>query len=415
MENYIGNRQYGKVKPSQLATENQALRDQVAALTAAGQAAVEKLEKLLATEQQYQESQVRFQTLFEQSRLGNKIIAPDLRILKVNQALVAMLGYTKSEMEGTRIMEYARADYVKHWEELQDSLWTRHIPSFHVDTLLVKKDGSTIWCSVNSILFKDGRETLGYTTLEDISERKELEAKHQALFDAQQTVMYTVAHDLKNPILHVKTLSGFIRDAIEGGQTLPPDPEQGLALAYLTMIENACGKAYAIIDDLLLVGELAPGQPLAKETVDLKRFITDRLPPFAVTAGKKGVGLRTEFPDGPADAPIHPEKFTRVLENLLSNAVKFTPSGGQITVSVQPEGKRVLLKVQDDGVGIPKPLQALVFNKFTKANRPGTGGEASTGLGLFIVRQIVTLHGGTIWLESAENQGTAFYVALPAG
>lgn len=413
MENHTGNRQNGKDKPGPLATENEALREQVAALTAERQAAVDKLEKLAATERQYQEGQARFQTLFEQSRLGNKIIASDLRITKVNQALVAMLGYAKSEIEGTRIVEYAQANYVKHWEELQESLWNRYIPSFHVDTVLVKKDGTKIWCSVNSILFKDGGETLGYTILEDITERKALEFKHQALYDAQQTVMYTVAHDLKNPIHHVKVLSGFLREALEGGQTIPPDP--GQSLDYLTMIETACGKAYAIIDDLLLIGELAPGQPLDKAMTDLARFITDRLPPFELTAGQKGVGLRTMFPDGPAYAPVHPDKFARLLENLLSNAVKFTRAGGQVTVSVQPEGERVVLKVQDNGVGIPKPLQDLVFNKFTKANRPGTGGEASTGLGLFIARQIVTLHGGTIWLESAENQGTAFYVALPAG
>lgn len=114
MENHIENRQNGKGKPSHLVTENEALRDQVAALTAERQAAVDKLAKLAATGQQYQESQARFGTLFEQSRLGNKSIAPDLCIMKVNQALVAMLGYAKSEIEGTRIVEYARANYVKH-------------------------------------------------------------------------------------------------------------------------------------------------------------------------------------------------------------------------------------------------------------------------------------------------------------
>jgi two-component system sensor histidine kinase VicK len=80
---------------------------------------------------------------------------------------------------------------------------------------------------------------------------------------------------------------------------------------------------------------------------------------------------------------------------------------------VQPEGPRVVLKVQDNGVGIPEPLQEIIFHKFTKASRQGTGGEATTGLGLFIVKQIVSLHGGTIWLESSENRGTTFYVALP--
>jgi len=411
MENQSGDRQNPGGDPSRLAGENEALRDQVTALNFSRQALAEKMEKLLTAEQQYQESQVRFQTLFEQSRLGNKIIAPDLRIIKVNQALVDLLGYAKSEIEGTRIIEYTRADYVEHWRELQEHLWTRHIASFHMDTVLVKKDGSTVWCSVNSILFKDGEQTLGYTSLEDISERKSLEAKHQALYDAQQTVMYTVAHDLKTPIHHVRVLSDFLKKEVNA---LPAElPHQEQSLAYIDLIETVCAKAYTIIDDLLLIGELAPGELLGKETTDLKRFITDRLPPFAVTARQKGVFLGTDFPKGPVEAPIHPEKFGRVLENLLSNAVKFTRAGGRVTVSAQPEGQRVLLKVQDNGVGIPESLREIVFNKFTKANRPGTQGEATTGLGLFIARQIVTLHGGKIWLESNEKEGTAFYVALP--
>lgn len=130
-------------------------------------------------------------------------------------------------------------------------------------------------------------------------------------------------------------------------------------------------------------------------------------------ARQKGVGLRTDFQVGSTHVPIHVEKFARVLENLLSNAIKFTQAGGQVTVSVQPEGQRIILKVQDNGIGIPESLQKSVFNKFTKANRQGTQGETTTGLGLFIAKQIVTLHGGTIWLESSENEGTTFYVALP--
>jgi two-component system sensor histidine kinase VicK len=412
MDNQSSDLQNLGVELGQLAAENDALREQLATLMFSRHMLVEELEKQQALDKQYQESQARFETIFEQSRLGNKIIAPDLRIIRVNQALVALLGYAKSEIEGTCITDYALADYIPHWRELQAHLWTRHIPSFHVDTVLVKKDGSHVWCSVNSILFRDGKDTLGYTTIEDISERKALEVKHQALYDAQQTVTYTVAHDLKNPIHQVKTLSRFLKEV----QALPPSPANGAqSLKYLTLIDTACAKAYSIINDLLLIGELAPGHVLDKQITDLKRFVPDLLPPFGTTAGQKGITLRTDFPEGTADVPIHPEKFARVLENLLSNAIKFTRAGGQITVAVQPEGQRVLLKVQDDGVGIPESLQEAVFNKFTRANRQGTQGEATTGLGLFIVRQIVTLHGGTVWLESSEEQGTSFYVALPVG
>jgi PAS domain S-box-containing protein len=80
--------------------------------------------------------------------------------------------YQREELEGTRILENVQADHLKKaWHELQESLRTRQIPSFGFETVLVRKDGSWIWCSVTSILFKDGEDTLGYTILEDISGR----------------------------------------------------------------------------------------------------------------------------------------------------------------------------------------------------------------------------------------------------
>ncbi len=137
----------------QLETQNKALQAQIASVRSSYEAAKEKLAERLAMEQGYHESQQRFQTVFEQSKLGNKIITSDLRIIKVNQALVTMLGYSKTELEGTRIITYTHPDYVEHWRELQENLWTKRIPSFGIETLLVKKDSSLLWCKVTSILF----------------------------------------------------------------------------------------------------------------------------------------------------------------------------------------------------------------------------------------------------------------------
>jgi two-component system sensor histidine kinase VicK len=82
---------------------------------------------------------------------------------------------------------------------------------------------------------------------------------------------------------------------------------------------------------------------------------------------------------------------------------------------LQQETKQAILQVRDTGVGIPPSLQGSVFEKFTKANRSGTQGEETTGLGLFIAKQIVEWHNGRIWLESQEGEGTTFYVELPLG
>lgn len=100
------------------------------------------------------------------------------------------------------------------------------------------------------------------------------------------------------------------------------------------------------------------------------------------------------------------------MDNLVSNALKFTPAGGQITVGLREVSGRAVLTVQDTGIGIPEALQAGLFEKFSAACRAGVGGEASTGLGLFITKQIVQLHRGKLWMESREGAGTTFFVEL---
>jgi PAS domain S-box-containing protein len=117
----------------------------------------------------------RFETVFECSSLGNKIISSDLKILQVNPALVALLGYdSKDDIIGTYIMDYSPLDQQQHWEDLQKRLWDHTCPSFSLETTLLKKDGSIIWCQVTSTLFQDKGQTFGYTVIEDITNHHRL-------------------------------------------------------------------------------------------------------------------------------------------------------------------------------------------------------------------------------------------------
>ena len=101
-----------------------------------------------------------------------------------------------------------------------------------------------------------------------------------------------------------------------------------------------------------------------------------------------------------------------MLDNLLNNALKFTPAGGTITVGLRERGGMALPTVQNTGIDIPGKLHHHLFDKFNPSRRAGLRGEVTTGLGLFIAKQIVELHGGTIWLESREKEGTTFFIEL---
>ena len=106
-------------------------------------------------------------------------------------------------------------------------------------------------------------------------------------------------------------------------------------------------------------------------------------------------------------------KFTQVLINLVGNAFKFTPDAGRVAVHITPGPGSVLIHVVDNGIGIPLAMQPYLFERFTKARRPGLHGEATTGLGLALCKTIVEWHHGTISVESTEGQGTTFTVEIP--
>lgn len=106
-------------------------------------------------------------------------------------------------------------------------------------------------------------------------------------------------------------------------------------------------------------------------------------------------------------------KIVQVIQNLISNAIKFTHDGGVINISIEEKEADVLVVMADNGIGIPANQQEILFEKFTKARRPGLKGEPSIGLGMSIIKTIVEWHNGKIWFESEENKGTTFYIELP--
>lgn len=359
----------------------------------------------------YEQSQARFRTVFENAPLGQKIITSDLTIRQVNEATLKMLGYTKpEELVGHKIMEFAHPDHRADWRELQKRLWEHKLPNFSLETCLVRADKSSFWCQVHSVLVPDEGGELGYTILEDISARKKLEAKLKRVYDAQETILQLVTHDLKAPVAQIELLVDLLLRELAGRKgEAPPPPEM---VHYFSLIQMACAQAHGLLQDVLFVGDLDE-HGLQKKPTDLKEYLTARLEIHQLVAKERGVKLALKLSEAPIHTCLHPEKFGRVLDNLLSNALKFTPAGGKVTIGLEEHAGKARFSVADTGIGIPGRLHAHLFDKFNPSRRAGLNGETTTGLGLFIAKQIVELHGGDIWLESREQEGTTFFVELP--
>jgi len=129
----------------------------------------------------------------------------------------------------------------------------------------------------------------------------------------------------------------------------------------------------------------------------------------------KGIDLTLEDTSSPAmNVSGNAAAMARIVNNLLSNAIKFTAKNGKVRLVLAPEGGNSLaLSVIDSGVGIPAAKIPALFQKYSKASRPGTEGERGTGLGLPIVKELVERQGGTIEVNSKEGQGSTFRVTFP--
>lgn len=372
---------------------------------------VSDYEKLVKTnkilEEKHNKSQLRFKTIFEKSQLGNKILDENLSIIEVNEAFIKLLGYdNEKDIINRKVIEFAHPDFIKHWHKLQVALWEEKIPTFSLDTCLVKKDGTVIWCHVTSILFEDEDRTLGYTILENINERKLLELKAERLYKAQEIVVNMVAHDLKSPLNTIQQLSTIIRKNIQYQQ-------KDEALLHLSLLDKTCNRKDVIINDLLLIGELELEEgPLQKQVIDVVEIVRSVIEQKSLVAQQKNIQIIPYYSHTKIFAQVNKEKLSRVMENLLSNAIKFTQTLGVIHIKVLEEQNNLLIEVKDSGIGIPESMQESIFNKFTKSKRKGTEGEQTTGLGLFIAKRIIEMHGGKIWFESVQNEGTTFYIRM---
>lgn len=143
-------------------------------------------------EEKFRECDDKFNTIFKLTSTASKIIDQELTILKVNTALVELLGYSAEEIEGTKILEYACEEYKEYWHTLQKELWTNQRPFFKLTVCLYKKNRSVVWVNVTTVLFKDESNTFGFTVLDDVTGYKKLEETEMRLNTALKATKIAV-------------------------------------------------------------------------------------------------------------------------------------------------------------------------------------------------------------------------------
>lgn len=229
-----------------------------------------------------------------------------------------------------------------------------------------------------------------------------------SLLKSKSEFISVASHQLRTPITHIN----FALESLAKNLQLNSESQ--------VLFDNALVSARelnAIVDDLLSVSKIEEGKfGYQFVETDLVAFLEKTLEEVAPQARAVGIKLFFDRPKEPVpNLLIDPQKLTMAISNLLDNSIRYNVPNGEVTVAIAPKSddKYVEILLSDTGIGIPPEEVPKLFQKFYRATNATKFSTEGSGLGLYIVQNIVRAHGGKVWVESELNRGTIFHIALP--
>lgn len=216
----------------------------------------------------------------------------------------------------------------------------------------------------------------------------------------------TLAHELRNPLAPIRNALQILR--------LSGDNRQALEQSRVIM-ERQVNQLVRLVDDLLDISRINRNKlELRKEWTALKDVIDAAIETSRPLIEAAGHRLQISVPDEPIRVEVDPTRLAQVFSNLLNNAAKYTEPGGNILLSAAREANEVVVRVRDDGIGIPSDAMPRIFDLFSQIDLHEEKAQGGLGIGLSLVRRLVEMHGGTVEVASdGPGQGSEFAVRLP--
>ena len=256
---------------------------------------------------------------------------------------------------------------------------------------------------LTKIQIRFGKMPMGIMViLHDITREKEIER-------LKTEFVSLTAHQLRTPLSAIKWMLRSLADGDTG--ELNVKQKEMLEKTY-----RSNERIIGLINDLLNVTRIEEGrylyQPVLSHITDI---VNNLVKDYSDAIKRKNISLKVKKPRQKLPRVlVDVEKITLAIQNLLDNAIKYTPSGGRIVISIAlAASKTITITVEDTGMGIPKAQQARVFDKFFRATNAQTVDTEGSGLGLYLVKNIVEAHGGKVSFSSNEKKGTTFTITLP--
>lgn len=351
------------------------------------------------------------------------LLDPLGKVASWNIGAKKLKGYEPDEIIGQHFsIFYSEADREANKPEinLRESRRDGHVED---EGWRYKKDGTKFWADVViTPLYGSEGVLIGYAKVtRDLTERKLhkdqleeanriLQRQHielEALNNAKDEFVSLASHQLRTPATGVKQFLGIVMDGYAGDLT---DQQRD----YLHRAYDSNERQIELVNSLLKVAQVDAGKvSLVRSMVDVVELARDVISEQEDSFRRRSQKLHVSLPDDSIVVSVDKLRFRMVLENLIDNASKYTPESGEISVSVDQSETEILISVRDTGVGINADELSKLFVKFSRIPNALSDVVGGSGLGLYWASKIVSLHGGSISVDSTPGNGSEFRVVLP--
>jgi PAS domain S-box-containing protein len=263
---------------------------------------------------------------------------------------------------------------------------------------IITKSGDVRWVR-ESICCEAGNvpgELILYGASQDITERKEMDRMKDEMISA-------VSHEMRTPLT---AILGYIEFILEH------KVDEVQTREYLGIVHNETTRLNNLISDFLDIQRFKAKHGLYNfKSLKVRPLLEEAVTLFANVSKKHRISIdvNTELPMILGDE----EGLHQLISNLLSNAVKYSPNGGNIILGANRKENWVIIWVKDEGIGIPQGEQDKIFDRFYRVDNTARRETGGTGLGLALIREIISIHGGRVWVDSILEKGSTFFVSLP--
>jgi two-component system CheB/CheR fusion protein len=359
--------------------------------------------------------------LFHERYLLNSLLAsvPDAiyfkdargRFIRANQGIAARLGArTPADIVGKTALELPNQALALEIHRYDEEVLRGGEAQLYKTEKRMRPDDTEGWDLVTRLPLRDAVDRIvGVVAIfRDITEQKRADEKVQDGVKRRDQFLAMLSHELRNPLGAIVTATALLKS--DRGV---PSPER--AARFLDILERQSEQMARLLDDLLEASRVTQNKIELKRTViDLRAVAAIAADSIRETVASRGIELTVETDVEPIWIYGDPSRLQQIQANLLSNAAKYTPSGGHVVFQAKREDGAAVVRVKDDGVGIPKDMCETIFELFVQARRTLDRSSGGLGVGLTLVKSLVAMHGGMVTVRSdGEGKGSEFVVRLP--